>query len=84
MINTNDADLKESIPKGPYCYSGTRCPDDPNYKVCTYWKWLGEGRARCIYLDIEDGKEDIHGDEPLALWDQLKECGINDVEELHT
>ena len=66
---------KSVIPQStPYCYSGSRAPNDPNYKPCPYWKWLGEGKARCDYLDIEDGEGPID-----LLWDQVKdgECPSN-------
>jgi len=83
MSNLNRNDIQEAIPPGPYCYFGSRNPADKSYKPCPYWKWVSKRKARCAYLDIEDDVEDEHGYEPLALWDQLKECGINDGDELY-
>ena len=68
---------KDIIPHGPYCYFGSRNPADNSYKPCPYWSWVEKKNASCSYLGIEDNLEDKNGHEPMALWDQLKECDIN-------
>ena len=77
MSEQNNIDPKEVIPTGPYCYSGTRNPSDNRYKPCPYWRHLGEQNGECLYLGIQDYEENEHGETSLALWDQVKECGIN-------
>jgi len=72
--NKNPKDL---IPSGPYCYFGTRSPCDPNYKPCPFWNRLEPDNAECLYLGMQDLEENIHGETSLALWDQVKECGVN-------
>lgn len=70
---------KDSIPHGPYCYFGSRNPSADNYKPCGYWEFIpakdeeSSPRGHCNYLNKtdEDGSCDL-------LWDQVKECGIND------
>jgi hypothetical protein len=52
------------IPQGFYCY------DDKG--VCPYWSRRDEG-GYCAYL--EKGDWQIEGG---LLWDQVKECGIDD------
>jgi len=64
----------KDIPKGPYCYTMiegvyTPCPhwsmrEDKPHQENGYCSFLGEG-------DWED-------DGPSLLWDQVKECGVND------
>lgn len=53
---------KSLIPSGPYCYSGSRAPNDPNYKVCPYWDYFdgedGEIIGYCHF--IEKGDNDIY------------------------
>lgn len=76
MSDLDNGDPREVIPKGPYCYSGTRNPADKNYKPCPYWEIRGteeEYYGCCTYLDIADDDGEGFG----HLWDQVKECGIN-------
>ena len=68
---------KDSIPHGPYCYSGSRNPADKNYKPCPYWEMFPEteesgAKGHCSYLAKTDGDSGFD-----LLWDQVKECGIN-------
>lgn len=87
---------EEDIPKGIYCYDGnTRCPfysyktyDSVKVPYCLY---LNEGDIS--NLDEEEDKklleyfkcdeDELEKKFPLSLlWDQVKECGINnDLEE---
>ena len=60
--------LRSLIPSGVYCYdeNGT-CPFFELRKVVVDGE---EGETGyCAYIDLED---------PIALWDQIKMCGIND------
>jgi hypothetical protein len=63
---------KNLIPKGPYCY-------DKN-GVCPYWS-LNKDReyqnnGYCSFLERGDWQEDWFS----LLWDQVKECGVNEEE----
>lgn len=66
----------EVIPSGPYCYEHGR--------TCKYWDYsrvirtcLGEQcSGHCHFL----GENDFTG-KTMLLWDQCKECDINDDEE---
>lgn len=63
--------MKENaIPKGPYCY------DDRG--LCPFWE-KREGKPSqedgyCHYLNFGDWESETLS----LLWDQVKECGIND------
>lgn len=61
------------IPPGPYCY--TRGP----FKICPFWdsieQFPKQGNGYCHFMRCGD---DVRGG---LLWDQCKECGINDNEE---
>jgi len=63
---------KEDIPYGMYCYSG-------DY-TCPYWSKRADKRERddgyCSYLDLGDWMENG----TFLLWDQVKECGVNEEE----
>ena len=75
MTNSNTKDTSV-IPTGCYCYD--------NKGVCPYWScekvyegidWLKMRPTyygKCSFLNISDHKE------TLSLFDQVKECGIND------
>jgi hypothetical protein len=75
------------IPHGPYCYEWIIDPiplKNHNvllWRVCPYArnKLTAEEQnfGYCIYLD----KGDFDEDGTSLLWDQCKECGINDDEE---
>lgn len=73
------------IPKGMYCYEGFRFdPETQKLKVinlCPYWSRREDKPAQmngyCSFLEAGDWE-----DEGLSLlWDQCKECGINEGEE---
>ena len=63
---------EKEIPKGCYCYQGTRALGDNNFKVCPYWTMTIGGVGFCKLLELSDGDDDV-----TALFDQVKECGIN-------
>jgi hypothetical protein len=58
------------IPAGLYCY------DDEH--VCRYWSLRADrphqANGFCAYL----GKGDVELGAGSLLWDQCKECGVND------
>lgn len=64
---------KSLIPNGCYCYEGKmRCPYWDNNPIAPnqengYCSYLAMGDWECLYLSL--------------LWDQCKECMINDEEE---
>jgi hypothetical protein len=64
------------IPKGIYCHGATR--DD----VCPYWSINlskpTQENGYCSFLERGDW-EDSSG--LSLLWDQVKECGINDEDD---
>ena len=65
------------IPKGYYCYSidTSREIIDNTFpiKLCPYWTRTKNG-AKCLFIKCESSK-----DEGISLlWDQIKECGINE------
>lgn len=66
------------IPYGFYCYFGTRGPGDPNYKRCAFWDYdptkHEQENGYCYFLGEGDWECDGIG----LLWDQCKECGINE------
>lgn len=72
MVNIlviKDDNRQNSIPKGRYCY-------DEN-GVCPFWSLKSKYNGYCSYLNIDDDSIDGIG----LLWDQCKECDINDEEE---
>lgn len=57
------------IPHHPYyCYSGSL-----GSGLCPYWKKTETG-ARCEYLEVDS----VEGDWDNLIWDQIKQCGVND------
>jgi hypothetical protein len=46
------------IPKGHYCYHGSRSPSDPHYKPCVYWEMKQDGEGEpygyCNFLELGD------------------------------
>jgi len=70
--------LRWRIPKGDYCYTIKRqsSPTDKGMpviytKVCPYWEEVDDvdgAEGFCTHLHLES---------PL-IWDQCKECGINE------
>lgn len=68
------------IPKGPYCYTtdGIFKGTTLKIKICPYWDKVKNAPEQengyCHYLDEGD-----FDDGPcFLLWDQVKECGVND------
>ena len=85
--------IKRAIPKGPYCYSliGSEENKDgisfPKTQTCPFWDTNEEkGDQECGYCHlIGKGDWDLNEettseiDIPFGLlWDQVKECGLND------
>ncbi len=72
------------IPNGIYCYELIEIGKDKNgrsiYKthVCPYWSIdrskPNQMNGYCAYLDCGDWEGEGFG----LLWDQVKECGINE------
>lgn len=74
------------IPKGCYCYenfrdSGRRNANGfPifNMDICPYWDrnedYPEQMNGYCWYMEMGDWEDGGGG----LLWDQIKECGIND------
>jgi len=66
-----ESDVKVLIPKGPYCYGS-------NGIICPFWrknnKKADELSGYCELLEIGDWMGDGMGD----LWQQIKECSINE------
>ena len=58
----------ELIPEGVYCHGRESWET-----VCPFWRSAGKDAAYCLLLDRADS---THADS--LLWDQCKECGIND------
>lgn len=76
----NPRDQYPEIPYGPYCYTTLGINGDYSLRIstCPYWS-IREGREEqengyCKLLGLGDWME--HG--TSLLWDQVKECGIND------
>lgn len=59
----------EDIPKGIYCYN--------NDGVCPYWDMFEEYNGYCHYLKMSDNDFETMS----FLFDQIKECGVEDEEE---
>lgn len=84
--------FKSVIPPGPYCYthSGRMCISNqyhngdhieigeyyitPEIILCPYWKHAGNNNVYCHYLNCLSEYQDVTN----LIWDQCKECGIND------
>ena len=64
-----DEQCKTLIPKGNYCYGKTKCP---------FWDVIEEfpdqDNGYCHYLKSGD----MQGKGIGLLWDQCKECGVNE------
>ena len=84
-VNRLDELCKMAIPTGPYCYEsfGHDADGGRRIKCCPFWD-KDETKPRqedgiCHYLETADWEEweKENGHIPL-LWDQCKECGIND------
>ncbi len=80
------------IPQGPYCYriAGVTHPSDGSARVqtvrCPYWKtrldWPDQADGYCRLLKKGDTSQGRNTDgrprATMLLWDQVKECGINE------
>ena len=69
---THDQAIK-LIPEGPYCYhKNAHCP---------FWDKFpnlpDQSSGFCHFMK----KGDFTEDSTLLLWDQVKECGINDIDD---
>lgn len=68
---------EKHIPPGIYCYGADG--------ECPFWDWDDkrdpQGNGYCHYLDADDLELCAEGDHISLLWDQCKECGINDIDE---
>ena len=80
--NSEDPKDESVIPTGLYCYSHTGKPNQygfPERKICPYWgKDLSKpkhGNGFCTFLGMNDWDENKG---TSLLWDQVKECGINE------
>lgn len=74
--------LESFIPKGLYCYT-IESIDETTFRMktnpCPYWRKFSDEYPEqesgyCTYLK----KGDFMEDGTFLLWDQVKECGIND------
>lgn len=90
--------LSPLIPKGDYCYTrtGRTVIDDrvwdhdeyrsvsyyfrPETKVCPFWKSAGKEAAYCAYMGVSSDRETCDN----LIWDQVKECGLNPDDTIHT
>lgn len=63
--------LELLIPEGSYCYGAD---ENGKRKVCPYWRRYNNG-ATCELLKITSIDRDIDN----FVWDQVKECGINNA-----
>lgn len=70
------------IPRGMYCYEGSRNPASKTYKPCVFWSINKKKAERyesvqaagyCGFLKSGDWMRKAGG----LLFDQVKECGIN-------
>ena len=63
---------KSLIPEGHYCYTGW----GEEFKICPYWAKdptkPEQQSGYCHFLDRGDWEDGLS-----LLWDQVKECGIN-------
>lgn len=84
-FKANDGD-ESVIPAGSYCYTPIRMIEEPGrpprmkIKHCPYWGHdFDKPRQQtgyCALLGQGDWDPDPNG--PFLLWDQVKECGLND------
>jgi len=75
-IMISEKTVRRLVPKGCYCY-------DEN-GVCTFWWCMSEfgeqAQGYCSLLERGDFMQSENGGTSL-LWDQCKECGLNDDDE---
>lgn len=62
------------IPKGPYCYN--------DVGLCPFWdknrNQPDQLSGYCHFLKLGDWMDDTDGSWTMLLWDQVKECGVDD------
>jgi hypothetical protein len=68
------------IPIGSYCYTPIEVEGDHyKIKICPYWSRDNEKEEQmngcCSFLGISDHENGT------LLWDQIKECGVNEGDE---
>ena len=65
----NKLEMEKKIPKGPYCYDKDG--------ICPWWSRIAhkpeQDNGYCEYL----GEGDCEQEGLSLLWDQVKECGMN-------
>ena len=81
------------IPQGMYCH-GPLTQEGVNengfpilkaHKMCPYWSndpnLPDQANGVCSFMGLRDGDIDSLGNQVWLLWDQVKECGINDEDD---
>jgi hypothetical protein len=62
---------KFRIPRGSYCYSGSRAPGSKKYRPCPYWKrredWPDQADGYCSFLGY--GDMDTNNDDTVVFTD---------------
>ncbi len=72
-MQRNNKKDKSLIPRGDYCYD-----ENGNCPYWSIWNNLPEQlNGYCAYLE----KSDMDFEETFLLWDQIKNCGINEYDE---
>ena len=72
--------IEDLIPKGSYCYTPLTGLVDGRMKIklCPFWKLIKDRRYQengyCLFMQ----KGDWGDNGTFILWDQCKECNIND------
>lgn len=83
LVNILNIIIKYFIPHGNYCYKILEEPDSKNKfhlktKCCPFWEQKldkpEQASGYCHYLQEGDWENNHFS----LLWDQVKECGIND------
>ena len=70
---------EKEIPKGIYCYNVISITNEGKIhaKTCPFWFLRTKEVGYCSLLKKSDDDLDSFG----LLWDQVKECGINDEDD---
>jgi hypothetical protein len=81
MQNHTSTRDESVIPAGIYCYQRLIPYRTESGEIrlrteglCPYWSLRGEYDGHCAFLNVGDNDENG----TLLLWDQVKECGVND------
>lgn len=91
---------RQIVPQGPYCYTladvaypdGIGKPPRIKHAACPFYRkrtdWPEQADGYCRFLKAGDSTKgrDRNGNprSTMLLWDQVKECGVNDDLELET